>query len=64
MPFSIWKGKIDNSPPYSHPPLPTPCQIGSMDLYNNHGEFISINNVLREYNEMKENIKNPVEYII
>ena len=25
-----------------------------IDLYINHDEFVSINNVLREYNEMKE----------
>ena len=33
----------------------------------NHDEFVSVNNVLREYNEMKEEIKNPenaVEYIV
>ena len=32
-----------------------------------HDEFVSVNNFLREYNEMKEYIKNPetsVEYII
>ena len=32
-----------------------------------HDEFVSVHNVLREYNEMKEEIKNPetsVEYII
>ena len=37
------------------------------DLYINHDEFVSVNNVLREYNEMKEAIKNPentVEYTI
>ena len=37
------------------------------DLYINHDEFVSLNNVLREYNEMKEAIKNPentVEYTI
>ena len=36
-----------------------------LDSYFNHDEFVSINNVLREYNEMKEEIKNPenaVEY--
>ena len=33
--------------------------------YINHDEFVSVNNVLREYNEMKEEIKNSknaVEY--
>ena len=27
-----------------------------LDLYINHDEFVSVNNVLREYNEMKEEI--------
>ena len=27
--------------------------------YINYDEFVSVNNVLREYNEMKEEIKNP-----
>ena len=39
---------------------------GLSDSYLNHNEFFSINNVLQEYNEMKEEIKNPekaVEYI-
>ena len=34
--------------------------------YISHDEFVSVNNVLREYNEMKKEIKNPkndVEYI-
>ena len=38
-----------------------------IDSYINHGEFVSVNNVWREYYEMKEGIKNPetsVEYII
>ena len=33
----------------------------------NHDEFILVNNVLREYNEMKDEIKNPendIEYTI
>ena len=37
------------------------------DLYINHDELDTVNNVLREYNEMKEEIKNPetlVKYII
>ena len=29
-----------------------------IDSYISHGEFFSVNNVLREYNEMKEEIKN------
>ena len=34
-----------------------------IDLYISHGKFISINNISREYYEMKEERKNPVEYI-
>ena len=30
-----------------------------IDSYISHGKLVSINNVLREYNEMKEEIKNP-----
>ena len=30
-----------------------------IDAYINHDELVSVNNVLREYNEMKEEIKNP-----
>ena len=35
--------------------------------YISHDEFVSVNNVIRDYNEMKEEIKNPqnaVEYTI
>ena len=35
--------------------------------YINHDEFVSVNDMLREYNETKEEIKNPenaVEYTI
>ena len=38
-----------------------------IDSYINHDELILVNNVLRQYNEMKEEIKNPenvVEYTI
>ena len=38
-----------------------------IDSYINHDEFVSVNNVLREYNEEKEEIKNPEtspEYMI
>ena len=38
-----------------------------IDLCIGHDEFVSVNNVLREYFEMKKEIKNPetsVEYII
>ena len=34
-----------------------------IDLYISHDKFISINNILREYYEIKEERKNPVEYI-
>ena len=30
-----------------------------IDSYIKYDEFVSVNNVLREYNEMKEEIKNP-----
>ena len=39
----------------------------SIDSYISHDEFVSINNLLTQYYEMKEEIKNPetsVEYII
>ena len=39
----------------------------SMDSYISHDEFVSVNNVLNEFYEMKEEIKTPetsVEYII
>ena len=38
-----------------------------IDSYISHDEFVSVNDVLTEYNEMKKEIKNPetfVEYII
>ena len=38
-----------------------------IDSYSNHDEFVSVNNVLRKYNEMQEKIKNSenaVEYAI
>ena len=38
-----------------------------IDSYISHDEFVSVNNVLREWNEMKTERKNPetlVEYII
>ena len=38
-----------------------------IDLYISHDEFVLVNNVVREYNEIKEEIKSPktsVEYII
>ena len=40
---------------------------GLIDSYISHDEFVSVNNVLRKYYEMKEEIKNPdtsVEYDI
>ena len=38
-----------------------------IDSYISHDEFVSVNNVLKEYNQMKQKITNPetsVEYII
>ena len=38
-----------------------------IDLYISHDEFVLVNNVFRECNEMKEEIRNPetaVEYTI
>ena len=38
-----------------------------IDSNISHDEFVSVNDVLREYNEMEKEIKNPetfVEYII
>ena len=38
-----------------------------IESYINHDKFVSVNNMLREYNEMKKEIKNPknaVEYNI
>ena len=38
-----------------------------IDLYINYEKFASVNNLLREYNEMKEEIENPenaVEYAV
>ena len=29
------------------------------DTYSNHDELVLVDNVLREYNKMKEKIKNP-----
>ena len=34
-----------------------------IDSYISHDEFVSVNNMLREYNEMKEEIKNPETYM-
>ena len=35
-----------------------------MDSVVSHDEFILINNVLKEYNEMKEEIKNLKTYLV
>ena len=38
-----------------------------IDSYISHGKFISVNIILREYNEIKNKMKNPetsVEYIM
>ena len=40
---------------------------GLIDSYVKHEEFVLLKNVLREYNEMKEEFKNPenaVDYAI
>ena len=34
-----------------------------IELYINHDKFVSVNNVLREYNEMWEEIKNPETFV-
>ena len=34
-----------------------------INSYISHDEFVSVNNVLREYNEMKEEIKNRETYM-
>ena len=31
----------------------------SIDSYSGHDDFVSVNNVLREYYEIEEGIKNP-----
>ena len=35
-----------------------------IESYISHDEFVSVNNVLRDYNEMKEEIKTSVEHTI
>ena len=43
------------------------CSKALFDSYVNHGEFVSVNNLVRRYNGMKEEIKNPenaVEYTV
>ena len=38
-----------------------------IDSYISHDEHVSVNNILKEYNEIKEDIRDPqtsVEYII
>ena len=47
--------------------IEVPISKALVDSYISHNEFVSIKNVLREYNEMKKEIKNPetsLEYII
>ena len=34
-----------------------------IDSYVNHDEFVSVNNLLREYNEIKHEIKNPINVV-
>ena len=36
---------------------------GLIDWYINHGKFISVSNVLREYNETEEQVKNPTNVV-
>ena len=55
----IGKDKLNTSEVLISKPL--------IDSYLSHGKLVSMNKVLSEYNEMKEEIKNPetsVEYII
>ena len=35
-----------------------------IDSYIRHDEFISVDSVLREYNEMKQEIKTSLEYAV
>ena len=47
--------------------IEVPISKTVMVSYITHDELVSINNVLKEYHEMKEEIKNPetsVEYVI
>ena len=47
--------------------IEVPTSKTLINIYISRDEFLSVNNVLREYNEMKEEIKNPetsVEFII
>ena len=42
-------------------------KIAFIDSYINHDKFVPVNNVLKEYNKMKEETKNPktsMEYAI
>ena len=34
-----------------------------MDLYIDHDQFLLLSNVLREYNEKKEEIQNPEHFV-
>ena len=34
-----------------------------IDSYISHDEFVSVNNVLREYNEIKQEIKHPETFV-
>ena len=55
----LGKDKVNN--------IEVPISKALIDSYITHNEFVSVNNVLREYNGMKNEIKNPetsVEYII
>ena len=55
----LGKGKLDN--------IEVLISKALIDSYINHDKFVSVNNVLRGYNEMKEEIKytkNAMEYTI
>ena len=34
-----------------------------VDSYNNHDEFVTVIHALKEYNKMKEEIKNPENFV-
>ena len=47
--------------------IEVPILNALIDSYISHDEFVSVNNMLREYNEIKEEVENPetcVEYTI
>ena len=52
----LGKTKLDN--------IEVPITKSLIDSYFSHDEFVSVNNVLRKYNEMEEEIKTSVEHTI